>query len=61
MQRQGSKLGEKRKSISEAQIAEITRLYGNFDEGERVKIFPNESFGFLGTQCQQSEPSRCGS
>lgn len=40
-------LGEKRKEISEAQIDEITRLYGAFEEGPRVKIFPNESFGFL--------------
>ena len=28
------------------QIAEITRLYGAFEEGEKVKIFPNEAFGF---------------
>src|SRR6266568_1555358 len=40
-------LGEKRKEISEAQIEEITRLYGDFAEGEKVKIFPNEEFGFL--------------
>src|SRR5664280_2439637 len=40
-------LGEKRKEISDGQIEEITRLYGNFAEGEKVKIFPNEAFGFL--------------
>jgi type I restriction enzyme M protein len=40
-------LGEKRKQISDEQIAEITRLYGDFEDGERVKIFPNEAFGFL--------------
>ena len=40
-------LGEKRKEISAEQIAEITRLYGDFAENERVKILPNESFGFL--------------
>ena len=40
-------LGEKRKEISVEQIAEITQLYGDFAEGERVKIFPNEAFGFL--------------
>jgi hypothetical protein len=39
-------LGEKRKEISPEQIAEITRLYGDFEEGERVKILPNESFGY---------------
>jgi type I restriction enzyme M protein len=40
-------LGEKRKQISEAQIEEITRLYGEFSENEKVKIFPNEAFGSL--------------
>jgi type I restriction enzyme M protein len=40
-------LGEKRKQISDEQIDEITRLYGDFAEGERVKILPNEAFGFL--------------
>jgi len=39
-------LGEKRKEISADQIAEIVRLYGAFTEDERVKILPNESFGF---------------
>jgi type I restriction enzyme M protein len=39
-------LGEKRKEISADQAAEITRLYGAFADGERVKILPNESFGF---------------
>jgi type I restriction enzyme M protein len=40
-------LGEKRKQLSDDQIAEIVRLYGEFTENDRVKIFPNESFGFL--------------
>ena len=40
-------LGEKRKEISGDQIEEITRLYGEFTEGEKVKIFPNEAFGYL--------------
>ena len=39
-------LGEKRKQISLQQIEEITRLYGAFEETERVKIFPNHQFGF---------------
>jgi type I restriction enzyme M protein len=39
-------LGEKRKEITDDQIAEIVRVYGAFEEGERVKILPNESFGF---------------
>lgn len=40
-------LGEKRKEISNEQIGEITRLYGDFTEGEKVKIFPNEAFGYM--------------
>ena len=40
-------LGNKRKQISDDQIADLTRLYGAFEEGPRSKIFPNESFGFL--------------
>jgi type I restriction enzyme M protein len=40
-------LGEKRKAISDTQIDAIVRLYGEFTEGERVKIMPNEAFGFM--------------
>jgi type I restriction enzyme M protein len=40
-------LGEKRKQISDEQIAEVTRLYAEFTEGEHVKIFPNEAFGYM--------------
>jgi len=39
-------LGNKRNEISEAQRDEITRLYGDFKEGEYVKIFDNEDFGY---------------
>jgi type I restriction enzyme M protein len=40
-------LGEKRKRISDEQIDEIVRLYGEAAGGERVKILPNEAFGYL--------------
>jgi type I restriction enzyme M protein len=40
-------LGDKRNEISPQQIETITCLYGDFAEGENVKIFPNESFGYL--------------
>ena len=46
-QKMRKSLGEKRKELSDAHIAEITKLYGAFTEGERVKIMPNEAFGFL--------------
>jgi type I restriction enzyme M protein len=39
-------LGDKRKEISDNQIAEITRLYADFRDGEKVKILPNTAFGF---------------
>ncbi|CAB4558269.1 MAG: N-6 DNA methylase [Actinomycetes bacterium] len=40
-------LGEKRKEISAAQLDEIARLYGEFTENDKVKIFPNHAFGYL--------------
>lgn len=40
-------LGDKRKQISDPQIDEITRIYEGFEEGRRVKIFPNHAFGFM--------------
>ena len=39
-------LGEKRKEISDVQIDEITRIYGDFTESEYVKIFENAAFGY---------------
>ncbi len=39
-------LGEKRRYITEEQIAEITRLHGAFEEGERVKLVPAAQFGY---------------
>jgi len=46
-QKMRKSLGEKRKELSAEHIAEITKLYGAFEDGERVKILPNEAFGFL--------------
>ena len=39
-------LGEKRKQISDTQITDIVETYCAFSESDRVKIFPNETFGF---------------
>jgi type I restriction enzyme M protein len=39
-------LGNKRNEISEEQIKQITRIYGDFKEGEFCKIFDNEDFGY---------------
>ncbi len=39
-------LGNKRNEISDEHIAEITKVYGAFKNGEFSKIFPNEYFGY---------------
>jgi type I restriction enzyme M protein len=39
-------MGSKRNEISEPQLNEIVRLYGEFKEGENVKIFDNKDFGY---------------
>ena len=39
-------LGNKRNQISDAQIAEITRMFGEMAEGDLSKIFKNEDFGY---------------
>lgn len=40
-------LGAKRHEISDKQIKEITRIYGDFQENENCKIFDKEEFGYL--------------
>ncbi|MDO7853423.1 type I restriction-modification system subunit M [Hymenobacter convexus] len=45
-QRMAKSLGDKRLLISPEQISEITRIYGDFSEGEYSKIFRNEDFGY---------------
>lgn len=39
-------LGDKRRHMTIAQIDEIVRLYGKFEEGPRSKIFDNAVFGY---------------
>lgn len=39
-------LGDKRRHMTIAQIDEIVRLYGKFEEGPRSKIFDNDDFGY---------------
>ena len=39
-------LGNKRNEISDEHIAEVTKIYGIFKNGEYCKIFPNEYFGY---------------
>lgn len=46
-QKMRKSLGSKRHEISKEQIAEITRIYGDFQENEYCKIFNNVEFGYL--------------
>jgi len=39
-------LGNKRNEIAPEGIDEIIRLYGDYEEGKRVKVFRNEDFGY---------------
>lgn len=39
-------LGDKRRHMTGAQIDEVVRLYGKFEEGPRSKIFDNADFGY---------------
>jgi type I restriction enzyme M protein len=39
-------LGEKRRYLTDDQIAEITRLHGSLDDGEFSKLVPVEQFGY---------------
>jgi type I restriction enzyme M protein len=45
-QKMRKSLGKKRNEITEEQIKEITRIYGEFKENEYCKIFDNEDFGY---------------
>ena len=40
-------LGNKRNELSEAQIDELTRLYGDFKSDPHIRIFPNQEFGYI--------------
>lgn len=39
-------LGDKRNELSEQHITDITKYYGEFEEGEQCKIFDNTDFGY---------------
>ncbi len=39
-------LGDKRRHLSEAQIDEIVRLYGRFEDDAHSRVFDNEDFGY---------------
>ncbi len=45
-QKMRKSLGSKRKELSEADIDRITKIYGDFKEGEHCKIFDGRDFGY---------------
>ena len=45
-QKMSRSLGNKRNEISDKHIEEITRIYGDFKDGEYCKVFDNEYFGY---------------
>lgn len=45
-QKMRKSLGNKRNELSQANIDEIVKLYGEFNETERSKIFDNDDFGY---------------
>ena len=45
-QKMAKSLGNKRNVVNSDQISDITKLYGDFMEGEHCKIFRNEDFGY---------------
>jgi len=57
-------LGNKRKQIpengDEKGIGFITKLYGDFEEGEFVKILPNEFFGYHRITVEQPQKDEDG-
>lgn len=46
-------LGSKRNQISDTDIREIARIYGDFKENEHCKIFDNKEFGYLKTTVER--------
>ncbi|MGF1470006.1 MAG: N-6 DNA methylase [Sandaracinaceae bacterium] len=45
-QKMRKSLGNKRNELSDDHIAEVCRIYGDFADGERSKVFDTEDFGF---------------
>ncbi|GAC1420731.1 MAG: hypothetical protein NVSMB64_29670 [Candidatus Velthaea sp.] len=42
----GANIGNKRRLMSEDDIAKVTRIYGDFEDGEFSKVLPNDAFGY---------------
>ena len=53
-------LGDKRNELSDDHIAEITKIYGEFKEGEHSKIFENKAFGYAKVTVERPERNAKG-
>jgi type I restriction enzyme M protein len=53
-------LGNKRNEISNKQIAEITKIYGDFQPNEYSKIFENKEFGYAKVTVERPERNAKG-
>lgn len=53
-------LGDKRNELSDDHIAEITKIYGEFKEGEHSKIFENKAFGYAKVTVERPERNSKG-
>jgi type I restriction enzyme M protein len=53
-------LGNKRNYLTGAQIDEVVGLYAAFEEGERVRIFDNEDFGYTKVRVERPERTKKG-
>ena len=53
-------LGNKRNEITKKQIAEITKIYGEFQANEYSKIFDNKAFGYAKVTVEQPERNTKG-
>ena len=53
-------LGDKRNELSSEHISEITKIYGDFKEGESSKIFDNKSFGYSKVTVERPERNAKG-
>lgn len=59
-QKMSKSLGDKRHELSDQHIAEITRLYGAYEEGPHCKIFDNAAFGYHKVTVERPERNAQG-
>lgn len=53
-------LGNKRNYLTEDQIEEVVGLYAGFEEGERVRVFDNEDFGYVKVRVERPQRKKNG-